>query len=136
MSNKTRKTRYHVIPPEYIKVPEGKEALAQRIAAQRQRLIGERQEHRQESLNHSGHSARQDPLLALAFAAVESVPVHAVELVKKRPVLSLLIGAGALVAVSLVIRRIGTKRLMRGVNVLSPFLIDYLGSRYLRGDDR
>ncbi|MGL4666416.1 MAG: hypothetical protein ACRCWR_00615, partial [Saezia sp.] len=98
MNSKTKKTRYRLIPPEYDKIPEGKGALAARIAAQRERLIEERHQRREDAQvsagEEQGHSLM--PLVA-TFAA--SAPIYAAEFVKSKPKTSLLIGAGILVAV-------------------------------------
>jgi len=124
MSKKRKSTRYRLISPEYDRMPEGKEVLAQRIAAQRYRLLEERQE-RLEAQSAQG-SEHGGAAMALAATVIEAAPAYAVEFAKKKPVLALLIGAGALIAVPWAVKRIGAKRLMRGANALSPLWVEYL----------
>lgn len=123
MMNK-KKIHYRLIPREYDKVPEGTEALAQRIAAQRQRLVLQRLE-KLEARNAASNS-EQLSLLKLAEAGVQVAPAYIADLTKRKPVLTLLFATGTILTCSWIVKRVGLKRIIHGANAVAPVLFEYL----------
>lgn len=127
-----RKSRFRLVPPEYEHAPMDKADLADQIAAQRLRLVHgasggrERSPERKSSFEVAGVVSQNRP---------RGFPrSYIMRLLMHQPKQTLLVGAGVVFVLPWLLKKVGSKRLIQSLNVVSPLLMAYLNSRE-SGDD-
>lgn len=125
-----RKTRFRLVPPEYESTPIDKADLADRITAQRQRLVQGTRDTGKSSNNRKPFFQLTEQAEQTGHNEFQNYPrSHTMRLLTQQPKLTLIAGVGIAFALPWLLKKVGSKRMLQGLNVVSPLLMAYLNSR-------
>lgn len=122
-----RKTRFRLVPPEYESTPMDKADLADRITAQRQRLVqGTRGARKNDTYRKSVFQLSEQADQTSQNESQQFPRSHTMRFLIQQPKLTLLAGIGIAFALPWLLKRVGSKRMIQGFNIMSPLLMAYL----------
>lgn len=125
-----RKTRFRLVPPEYESTPMDKADLADRITAQRQRLVQGTRGARKDGNHRKTLFQLSEQADQTGQNEFQQFPrSHTMRFLMQQPKLTLFAGIGIAFALPWLLKRVGSKRMIQGFNVMSPLLMAYLNRR-------